>query len=216
MKRISIPRVEALDSLSEPESIIEVLDDRGTLGAIECANWPDESQSRPKASFAIAHSGHKLYIDFRVRCNYLLAEHSHDQDPVSQDSCVEVFMQPEKDGEYWNFEFNCIGFLNASHRLVRPNPTRLNESELAQVLRFPSCGNRPFKEIEGVFTWNILVVIPLSLMNFDNPAPGTVIRGNFYKCASGASVPHYLSWNPITTEKPDFHRPEFFGELVFE
>ena len=26
--------------------------------------------------------------------------------------------------------------------------------------------------------------------------------------------PHYLSWSPIGTEKPDFHRPEFFGELV--
>ncbi|MBO7233161.1 MAG: hypothetical protein J6V16_08435, partial [Bacteroidales bacterium] len=25
--------------------------------------------------------------------------------------------------------------------------------------------------------------------------------------------PHYLSWQPINTEKPDFHRPEFFGTL---
>ena len=39
--------------------------------------------------------------------------------------------------------------------------------------------------------------------------------GNFYKCASGSSQPHYLSWNPINTEKPDFHRPDFFGKIIF-
>ena len=27
---------------------------------------------------------------------------------------------------------------------------------------------------------------------------------------------HFLSWRPIRTEKPDFHRPEFFGEVTFE
>ena len=39
--------------------------------------------------------------------------------------------------------------------------------------------------------------------------------GNFYKCGDQQVVPHYLSWAPITTENPDFHRPEYFGELNF-
>ncbi|WP_336524905.1 carbohydrate-binding family 9-like protein, partial [Bacteroides acidifaciens] len=26
----------------------------------------------------------------------------------------------------------------------------------------------------------------------------------------------FLSWNPIEIEKPDFHRPDFFGTLEFE
>ncbi|MFR8633774.1 MAG: carbohydrate-binding family 9-like protein, partial [Barnesiella intestinihominis] len=25
----------------------------------------------------------------------------------------------------------------------------------------------------------------------------------------------YLSWSPIPIEKPDFHRPDYFGELRF-
>ena len=29
------------------------------------------------------------------------------------------------------------------------------------------------------------------------------------------SLPHYLSWMPIDTPKPDFHRPEFFGKINF-
>jgi hypothetical protein len=41
------------------------------------------------------------------------------------------------------------------------------------------------------------------------------IRANFYKCGDSTAVPHYLSWSHIATETPDFHRPEFFGELYF-
>ena len=40
------------------------------------------------------------------------------------------------------------------------------------------------------------------------------LRANFYKCGDKTAHPHYLSWSPIHTEKPDFHRPEFFGELI--
>ena len=32
--------------------------------------------------------------------------------------------------------------------------------------------------------------------------------------ADKAKTPHYLSAFPIETEKPDFHRPEFFNFLV--
>ena len=42
------------------------------------------------------------------------------------------------------------------------------------------------------------------------------LMGNFYKCADGTDSPHYVSWSPIKTEKPNFHCPEFFGELIFE
>ncbi|HPH75320.1 MAG TPA: carbohydrate-binding family 9-like protein, partial [Bacteroidales bacterium] len=26
---------------------------------------------------------------------------------------------------------------------------------------------------------------------------------------------HFVTWNPVGTEKPDYHRPEFFGILKF-
>ncbi|WP_449033796.1 carbohydrate-binding family 9-like protein, partial [Prevotella sp.] len=26
---------------------------------------------------------------------------------------------------------------------------------------------------------------------------------------------HFLSWNPIDLPAPDFHRPDFFGEIRF-
>ena len=45
---------------------------------------------------------------------------------------------------------------------------------------------------------------------------GKEIRANFYKCGDELDKPHYLSWNPINLEKPNFHCPEFFGTLFFE
>ena len=215
-KTLLIPRIETLDNLCDSDAIINILDERGARKSVDCLNWAATYPYRPLTTFAVAHSGTRLYVDFLVRANYLRAENSADQSPVSEDSCVEVFLQPEEGGEYWNFEFNCIGAINASHRLVRPEPTRLTTQELAQVVRHASCGNRPFKEVEGLFTWNLLVIIPFSLIGMEPPAPGTTMRGNFYKCASATSQPHFLSWNPIETPKPDFHRPEFFGQLILE
>ncbi len=45
---------------------------------------------------------------------------------------------------------------------------------------------------------------------------GKTYRGNFYKCAELSGKPHFVTWNPIRLEEPDFHRPDFFGEIEFE
>ncbi|MDE7147331.1 MAG: hypothetical protein K2O20_02960, partial [Duncaniella sp.] len=42
------------------------------------------------------------------------------------------------------------------------------------------------------------------------------LRGNFYKCASGTSQPHYLSWTPVPTPEPDFHQPQHFGQIILD
>jgi hypothetical protein len=45
---------------------------------------------------------------------------------------------------------------------------------------------------------------------------GLRAKANFYKCGDGLTVPHFVTWAPISTEKPDYHRPEFFDWLEFE
>jgi len=214
--KLTLPRIDVLDTLSDADAISALLDDKGARGEIACVNWPDKFPYRPMTSFSAAYSGDAIYVDFLVRCNYLRAENYENQSPVSQDSCVEFFVEPVEGGDYWNFEFNCIGTINASHRHERRNPTRLSADELAMVRRYASCGSRPFMEIEGLFTWNLLVVVPLRLIGLDADNLPEKVRGNFYKCASATSEPHYLSWKPIETDNPDFHRPEFFGDIYFE
>ena len=45
---------------------------------------------------------------------------------------------------------------------------------------------------------------------------GKKATANFYKCGEETSEPHYVTWNPIGSENPDYHRPEFFGKVLFE
>ena len=215
-KTLLIPRIPELDACTQPEAAIALLDAHAPRRIISCANWADRYPYRPLSSFSVAHSGTALYIDFFSRTNFLRAEVYEDLGPVSRDSCVEFFVQPREGGEYWNFEFNCIGVLNAPHRMERPAPVRLTPDELARVQRVASCGNRPFCELEGMFSWNLLVIIPLDLIGVRYEGRPVEMRGNFYKCASATSQPHYLSWSPIDTPEPDFHRPEFFGKLTLQ
>ena len=47
-------------------------------------------------------------------------------------------------------------------------------------------------------------------------AHGLHVKGNVYKCGDMLPHPHFLSFFPINLPKPDFHRPDFFGDVVFE
>ena len=52
-------------------------------------------------------------------------------------------------------------------------------------------------------------------VNYTNETRDEIIA-NFYKCGDKLQTPHFLSWNPIDLEKPNFHCPEFFGMLRFK
>ena len=43
---------------------------------------------------------------------------------------------------------------------------------------------------------------------------GYEFKGNFYKCGDETEIEHYLMWNRVETEKPDYHRPEYFGKFI--
>ena len=215
-KTLSIPYIKELDTMTADE-VIKALDDRGARRTIDTVNWPDQFPYSPLTTFSVAHSDTAIYIDFFVRCNYLRAVNYANNSPVHQDSCVEFFVQPDlNDPHYYNFEFNCIGTIDAARRLDRHNVERLTDAQLDSVKRTPSCGNRPFEEVEGMFNWNLLVSIPLDLIGLKYEGKPLKVRGNFYKCADMTSVPHFLTWSPVTTPQPDFHRPEFFGDLTLE
>lgn len=70
-----------------------------------------------------------------------------------------------------------------------------------------------YPQIQGDFIyWALKVKIPFSILGKSKDSVSK-IEGNIYKCADLADKPHYLSLYPVDTEKPDFHRPEFFRSL---
>jgi len=92
----------------------------------------------------------------------------------------------------------------------------MTDEELATVRRLASCGTRPFNEIEGLFSWNLTVAIPLDLIGVEYKGEPIELFGNFYKCADLTADPHFLSWAPINTPEPDFHRPECFQSIILD
>lgn len=212
---LTVPYLPELDNL-EVDDIIKQLDDNGRRETVGCLNWKDQFPYHPLTTFSIAHSGTHIYIDFFVRCNYLRAVNYQNNSSVHQDSCVEFFVAPTGQVPYYNFEFNCIGTIHAACRMDRHTGTPLSDEQLDRVRRYPSCGTRPFQELEGMFTWNLLVAIPLDIMGVKYEGKPIKMHGNFYKCADETASPHFLSWAPIDTPQPDFHRPEFFADITLE
>ncbi len=214
-KVIEVPFIAELSGKELPQ-VSKILEEKGVRQAIDCVNWPEEFPYKPIASFTVARDNQYLYIDYFVRGNYLLAVNTEDNSSVWEDSCVEFFLQNPGEKYYYNFEFNCIGAALASRRTSRYDAEHFPGEQMCKILRHSSVGSKPFCEMEGLFSWSLIVAIPFELVGLDGNNLPESIAANFYKCADGSSLPHYLSWSPIAVEKPDFHRPEFFGELRFK
>jgi alpha-galactosidase len=48
------------------------------------------------------------------------------------------------------------------------------------------------------------------------PKLGDVWLGNIFRCVGSEPNRGYLAWSPTMTEKPNFHVPERFGQLIFD
>lgn len=215
MKSLKVDYVESLSRLS----IIEVsnfLDENLAKHEVNQVNWPASFPHKPDCSFKIARTADKLYLKFFVKDSNLRAIYTVDQEPVWQDSCVEFFCKQPDMPHYYNFEFNCIGTCLATSRVARNEGIKpLSGEELQKVERFSSLGTSAIEEKEGDFEWSLTVAIPFSIIGMQDLENPSKLTANFYKCGDGTSRPHYISWNVIATENPDFHRPDFFGELNF-
>ena len=214
--QLNIPLMPQLDNLSLQE-VANALEDGGARFSVESLNWPSAFPYRPPTVVTAAHTGRCLYLDFLVRCNYLRAVNYTDNSPVSEDSCVEFYVQPHPDSDlYFTFEFNCVGTLNSARCTSAGQCTHAGcgNSRHNPPVRFG--GHTAFEEVEGSFIWSIVAAIPLDILGISYEGKPMSIKGNFNKCASATSQPHYLSWAPISTENPDFHQPQCFGEIILD
>ena len=128
--------------------------------------------------------------------------------PVWQDSCLECFLGGEY-GYYVNLEANANSALLAA---VGPDrharqPLRTSPFSTPEVRSAPCSGG-----------WEAVFTVPAGLLEAYfgfSPEPGETLRANFYACGDLTPRPYYAAWSPVNTPSPDFHRPEFFGTLLF-
>jgi hypothetical protein len=183
---------------------------------IDTINW-ESFNYKPKVTFVIAYSDNEIFLKYYITENYFKAEKTETNQMVCEDSCVEFFVSPEDDGIYYNLEFNGIGTCLLGTGTSRENSTRANPEIVSKIRRLTSVGEKPVSEKEGKFEWTITVAIPISVFFHHKikELGGKSFRANFYKCGDKLSVPHYITWNPVGTETPDFHQPGYFGLLKF-
>jgi len=216
-KQLKVKEIIADKSVTLAQ-VSELLEEQAKLHSIDLINWQAFSY-KPSVSFRIAHANNQIWLKYYITEDNILAQVDTINGGVSGDSCVEFFFDPRGDGNYYNFEFSCIGMPHLAYGPERGERQFMDEEQIKEQLAITSSlGNEPFAERTGGYTWEMTMVIPASILVEDVgiQLKGLNTRANFYKCGDRTSEPHYLSWNAVGTETPDFHRPEYFGTLVFE
>ena len=163
-----------------------------------------------RASGQFCHDSRNLYIRLRASEKHIRAEYSAPLSPVCQDSCLEFFFMPEGEDRYFNFEINPNACLYIGFGHGRGDSTALYRKDMQQLFEI-----RAERTADG---WETFYRIPLPFLRLfwpDFTFTG-ILRANVYKCGDLTENEHYLSWNPVSSETPDFHRPQDFGIMRFE
>ena len=215
MKSITIPQISAL-----PQEAIEVPNILDTMAvpfeSVATVNWPNEFPYCPDVKFRMAWCPEGIVLHYRVNEQSVRAVYGEDNEPVWTDSCMECFIRNVESNTYYNIECNCVGTLLIGLRGDDCGRCHMSPETMAQVKRWTSLGREPFGDRAEQTAWELVLVIPKTVFS-KYPIRlerGGKLRANFYKCGDDLPVPHFVSWNPINTEKPNFHRPECFGEVV--
>ena len=215
MKKIFVPQIApANDSLAEIEKVFATLEGE----RVACCNWLADYPYTPEVNVKLFHNNDKLFIKFDVREKDIQAKVAEDQGRTWTDPCVEFFVSPQGNMDYYNFECTCTGkLLLAWHPADEPKEAAPQEV-LESVLRHPSLGTECFPLRTGEHCWSVIEMIPATALFRSGLTAwkGKKMTANFYKCGDELPTPHFISWAPIEWKEPSFHRPEFFGELVFE
>lgn len=178
--------------------------DRFSCANVDSVNWPEQFPYAPQVSFRIAHTKELLLLEFSVSECDPTSVCKTPNGPVWEDSCVEFFVKDPQSEYYYNFETNSIctplvGCRKSRHDCVHFTPEQ--HATIKRSCHLPENGR-----------WSTRMEIPFASIGLEQ-CPKT-LRANFYKCGDKTAVAHFLSWSPIDTPTPDFHRPEFFGELL--
>ena len=205
--------------LPDYQGVVSNLKSKGAAIQIDQVNWSDFPY-RPAVQLFIGYSGEYLWLHYQVENDFFRAMAKGDQGSVWEDSCVEFFLSTETEKyknnfseqeiAYRNFEFNASGVCLSAFG-TKSDREFLKTNEMGQILRFPGRLATEMPQEGSEFDWELAVAIPLALLGLE---AGSSFWANFYKCGDLTTKPHFLSWKEISSEEPDFHLPEFFGEAV--
>jgi len=176
---------------------------------VDKTNW-GFTDYQPEVYATIMYDETGFDVEFVIKEKDPLREKTNHFDEVCEDSCVEFFVNfdPENSDKYINFEVNANGAMQASLRKDRYDYIDLTMSEIESLDITP--------KIEDEF-WSVKYKISTELIKKHYPKfdinTCKYVTGNMQKCGDKQKAIHYMSLFVIGCEKPDFHRPEYFGKI---
>lgn len=206
MKTLEIDKIR-----TSPSGVI-IFPDANTPISQDNWNYPTDINVK----LGMAYDRNNLYLKYQVHELHPKAVCTQTNGPVWEDSCVEFFIA-FNNKEYYNLEFNCIGTRLVGIGASNKDRQWLNTKTVETISTHSTLGTKPI-DIENRLTqWEMDIIIPKSVFgdNIQNFEPGQFYKANFYKCGDKQKDVHFLSWNPIENEVPNFHLPNFFGTLKF-
>lgn len=182
--------------------------------ALSQQNWPDQFPDKSQVKFQVAHNNQGVFLHFAVEEEFIKAQYVRPNESVWEDSCVEFFISFDKGVNYYNLEFNVAGTgLIGYGPKIKADRARLRPEVITSVMTATSIVSQQNNK-----RWSMLMYIPTAVFVHSHlpHLSGLSAQANFYKCGDGLPNPHFLSWNAIDWPKPNFHLPEFFGDIVFQ
>ena len=203
---LSIPLLPSVDA--------KVLEKDGALFTVSSVNWPADFPYAPVCAGKIGRTAHGLCVHWHVSGLGITVKNLRDGGTIWEDSCCEIFLQAPGCPDYYNIEVNAAG-----HLLVGKGPGRAERKLLPEsmnrIIRFAGVA-APVDIADELLDWSIGIIIPYEAIGLDPENLPDYLRGNIYKCGDKTAHPHFLSWAPVGTPQPDFHRPEFFGTFLLK
>jgi len=184
--------------------------------------YKNKQESMPKVRVRLLYTDDRIHLKFEVQEEYVQAKYLEIQDPVCKDSCVEFFFSIDG-STYLNYEINCIGtylcYKCGPNKKFDVNPTRLMETDFLIRTSLPKGLTIPDAMRCPPDGYTVEFSIPFIFINGalggEPPTKGTVWKCNFYKCGGNLSNRRWGSWSELLCPELDFHKPEYFGQLIF-
>ena len=180
--------------------------DNAEVARVETINW-DSFPKVCNVTAQLLYSDYGLHVRMETDEKPLLITQTQQNSAVCEDSCMEFFFKGNKDdARYVNFEFNAMGTMYLNFRTSRYD------------------GDHPIEDasyfnVQSTITpekWVLFYTVPFEFLEKYYGSYTKEMWGNFYKCGDNTDHKHYQTYFPISTEKPDYHCPQYFGKIVLE
>jgi len=178
---------------------------------------------RYQTTARLLYNAQYLYIGFQCEDEYVWGTYTERDSPIFTEECVEAFICPSgKVRQY--YEINVSPRNTIFDTFILNGKENGGEHQMISLMEYTCPGLLTAIHIDGELGvpgargWSVEYALPFrSLIGHDHliPEPGDEWRLNLYRIDSlQRDKLDLYAW--ATVGKNDFHRPEYFGTLLFQ